>query len=325
MTIKELKHRKMLLVLPIVTLPFLTMLFWTLGGVQNRAKTITTEDQRGFNSVLPNAKFKEDSPLDKMSYYEKATIDSLKLQDQIKKDPNYSITEFSVDSGLVVDELETDPAIFTKGKTGLNTSSFKDQNQHRMYQKLQALQKAIAAPVKSINNDQDMREFDYRNSSNVALEEMKNVEQMISAINAPSELDPELKELGGMLENILDIQHPERVQEKLRQSSKSQKSKLFAVKKKSEEEPVCSLLGIDVNRPGISKSNSFYSLDEPFSDNQGQNALEAVVHQTQLLVSGSVVKLRLTSDVFINGSLIPRNCFVFVTAFLNGDSLEVKL
>lgn len=325
MTIKELKHRKMLLVLPIVTLPFLTMLFWALGGGGNSARTIATEDQRGFNSVLPNAKFKEDSPLDKMSYYEKATIDSLKLQDQIKKDPNYSITEFSADSGLVADELETDPAIFRKGKTGLNTSSFKDQNQHRMYQKLEALQKAIAAPAKSINNDQDMREFDYRNSSSVALEEMKNVGQMISAINAPSEPDPELKQLGGMLENILDIQHPERVQEKLRQTSKSQKSKVFAVKKKSEEEPVCSLLATDVNWPGISKSNSFYSLEETLTDNQGHNALEAVVHQTQLLVNGSVVKLRLTSDVFINGSLIPRNSFVFGTAFLKGERLEVKI
>lgn len=323
-TIKELKQRKMLLVLPIITLPFLTMLFWTLGGGKGSTAQNLTGDKSGVNIALPNPKFKEDSSLDKMSYYDQAAIDSLKLLEQIKKDPNYSTTEFSHDSLLLPGELELDPTIFRKGKTALNTSSLRSETEQKMYLKLEALQKAIAEPAKPIDNDQDMREFDYRNSSDTGSEEMKSLEQMMSVMNAPSEPDPELKQLGGMLENILDIQHPERVQERIRQTSKSQKGRVFAVSKHLKEELISSLKEKDINQP-IMNANSFYSLDETNVFNEIQNALEAVIHETQSIVNGSVVKLRLTNDVFINGTFIPRNSFVFGTASLKGERLDIKI
>lgn len=325
MTMKELKQRKMLFVLPILTLPFLTMLFWTFGGGKSTVANNTGENKTGFNIALPNPKFKEDSALDKMSYYDKAAIDSLKLLEQIKKDPNYSSTSFSNDSLSVPDELQIDPTFFRKGKTALNTSSFRGETEQKMYQKLEALQKAIAEPPKSVDADQDMREFEYKSSSNIASEEMKSLEQMISAMNMPSEPDPELQQLGGMLENILDIQHPERVQERLRQTSKSQKGKVFAVNKKMSEEHITSLQGAANNQPSEEKANSFYSLDETYVNDEVQNALEAVIHETQSIVNGSIVKMRLTSDVFINGTLIPRNSFVFGTASLKGERLELKI
>ncbi|SHH93265.1 Bacteroides conjugative transposon TraM protein [Flavobacterium sp. CF108] len=324
-TIKELKQRKMLLVLPILILPFLTMLFWTLGGGKGTAAVNITEDKRGFNIALPDPKFKEDSSLDKMSYYDQAAIDSLKLQEQIKKDPNYSITGFSHDSLLVSNELEIDPGMFRKGKTALNTSSLRGETEQKMYQKLEALQKAITEPPKLIDTDQDMREFEYRNSTDTASQEMKSLEQVMSVMNAPSEPDPELKQLGGMLENILDIQHPERVQQRLRQTSKSQKGKVFAVNKKVEEEHITSLQGTGINHPATLKANSFYSLEDTGVNDEIQNALEAVVHETQSIINGSIVKLRLTCDVFINGTLIPKNSFVFGTATLKGERLEVKI
>jgi conjugative transposon TraM protein len=323
MTIKELKHRKMLFVLPIIILPFLTMLFWTLGGGKDNAATNLILAKKGFNIALPNPTFKEDSALDKMSYYDQAAVDSLKLLEQIKKDPNYSSTGFSHNSPPDSNEFEIDPAMFSKRKTALNTSSFRGETEQKMYKKLDQLQKAIAEPPKSISSDQDMREFEYRNSS--ASEEMKSLEQMMSTMNSPVEPDPELKQLGGMLENILDIQHPERVQERLRQISKNQEGKVFAVKKKLEEEQTTSLQGLAVDGPTKIKSNSFFSLDETEKVDEVQNAIEAVIHETQPIVNGSVIKLRLTNDVFINGSLIPRNSFVFGTAYLKAERLEVKI
>ena len=77
MTLKEFKKRKMLLILPILMLPFLTLLFWTLGGGKNISDERFKENKRGFNVLLPNPKFKEDSALDKMTYYNQAAIDSL--------------------------------------------------------------------------------------------------------------------------------------------------------------------------------------------------------------------------------------------------------
>lgn len=110
-----------------------------------------------------------------------------------------------------------------------------------MYQKLQALQKAIAEPPKVNGYEQDMREFQYQRPPYGESAEMKNLEQLMAAMSAPSEPDPELAQLGGMLENILDIQHPERVQEKLRQNSKIQKGKVFSVSRKSDEQSISSM------------------------------------------------------------------------------------
>lgn len=66
----------------------------------------------------------------------------------------------------------------------------------------------------------------------------------MAAMNAPSEPDPELAQLGGMLENILDIQYPERVQEKLRKNSRDRQKNVYSVSmdKKMKTRPCCSHL-----------------------------------------------------------------------------------
>lgn len=67
-------------------------------------------------------------------------------------------------------------------------------------------------------------------------------------------------------------------------------------------------------------------MDEDIDTNSAvENAIKAVVHQSQVLVDGAVVKLRLLNDVFINGNLIPKDNFVFGTASLNGERLIIKI
>jgi conjugative transposon TraM protein len=323
-TLKDLKKRKMLLVLPVLILPFITMLFWSLGGGKNTIASTGLEEKKGFNIILPNPKFKEDTTLDKMSYYDQAAMDSIKLMEQIKKDPNYSSNVFLNDS-LSVKEQDLESENYRKGKVALNTDSYKDKNEEKVYLKLKALEKAISQPVSAVNQDQDMREFENYGSSSIESTDMKKLEQMMSVMNELQEPDPELKQLGGMLENILDIQHPARMQEKLRQSSKDKKGKVFTVDNKVEQEHFSSLDASNENYSLDSKKNSFFSLDQDIVSDEMQNALEAVVHETQSIVNGSIVKLRLCNDIFINGVLIPRNSFVFGIASLKGERLEVKI
>lgn len=323
-TLKDLKKRKMLLVLPVLILPFVTMLFWSLGGGKSTTESFELKEKRGFNIVLPNPKFKEDTTLDKMSYYDQAAMDSIKLIEQIKKDPNYSNNAF-LDDSLSIKEQELEPKNHRKGKVGLNMDSYKDRNEEKVYLKLKALQKAISQPVSAVNQGQDMREFENYGSSNIESADMKKLEQMMSVMNEPQEPDPELKQLGGMLENILDIQHPARMQEKLRQSSKDKKGKVFTVDNKVKQEHFSSLDVSNENYSLDSKNNSFFSLDQEIVSDEMQNALEAVVHETQSIVNGSIVKLRLCNEIFINGVLIPRNSFVFGIASLKGERLEIKI
>lgn len=322
LSVKKENNRKLLLVLPLLALPFLTLLFWAFGGGKGAETELSEAAKPGFNMRLPNPKLKEDAALDKMSYYDQAAADSIKLEEQKKKDPNYSLREQAA-SNLEGDGFFNSEVFGADKKKGLNTNSFIPDTEQKMYQKLQALQKAIAEPPKIKAHEQDMSEFQYANTPYGDTSDMKNLEQLMAAISAPSEPDPELAQLGGMLENILDIQHPERVEEKLRQHSKLHKGKVFSVTRKAEEQRVSSLQ--DVSPAGKQQTNSFYSLDDDFVSDEIHNAVEAMVHETQTLVNGSIVKIRLVHDVFINGVLIPRNSFVFGTASLKGERLEIKI
>ena len=88
-SLKTQRQRKMLLVLPLLVLPFITCLFWVLGGGEVNASTLETAEKKGFNTKLPDANLKDGLFLDKMNYYEEAAIDSAKLDELIKNDPNY--------------------------------------------------------------------------------------------------------------------------------------------------------------------------------------------------------------------------------------------
>lgn len=314
----------MLLVLPLLILPFATMLFWVLGGGKGNGSSVSGGEKTGFNMLLPNPKLKEDAALDKMSYYDQASIDSIKLEEQKKKDPNYSVRGTDENNLEPEGLFDLDGSSWNGNVKGLNTGGSKSANEHKMYQKLEALQKAIAEPPKQYGNGQDMREFQYDKPPYGESAEMKNLEQLMAAMSAPSEPDPELAQLGGMLENILDIQHPERVQEKLRKSSSGQQKKAYSVSRKNENDDPTSLQSAP-KLSAMPQRNAFYSLGREDLGEEMQNALQAAVHETQTLVNGSIVKIRLTDDISLNGVLVPRNTFVYGTASIKGERLEIKI
>jgi conjugative transposon TraM protein len=322
-SIKEAKKRKMLLALPIITLPFITILFYSLGGGRMGAAAAENEIKKGFNFKLPLPSFKEDSSLDKMSYYDKAAADSIKLQEQIKKDPNYSNQKVLEESLREFPELDFASQRFSQKGTGLNAATPQDRNEQKIYEKLQQLQKTISGPMPVKNYGQDMKEFENYGSPNEVSAQIKNLEQMMSAMGETAP-DPELQQLGGMLENILDIQHPSRVQERLKQNSQDKKGKVYFVDLKSKADNITSLQENTVVAERF-KSNAFFTADEDLYPDLPQNALGAVVHETQTIVNGSVVKLRLTADITLQGRTIPKNTFLYGMAALKGERLELKI
>jgi conjugative transposon TraM protein len=143
----------------------------------------------------------------------------------------------------------------------------------------------------------------------------------MGAVHKP---DPELQQLGGMLENILDIQHPSRVQERLKQSSDNKKGKIFSVNRKKEIDN-STLLEQSTSILDTAKRNSFYAAEESLQADYQPNSIEAVIHETQTIVNGSIVKLRLCSEITLQGMVIPKNTFLYGIASLKGERLEVKV
>lgn len=323
---KEIRQRKFLLVLPLLALPFMTMAFWALGGGK-AAEAEITDQQAGFNLKLPGADFKEDKPMDKLGLYDQAKQDSIRFLELMKNDPNYGTMTFGDTDGYGMED--PDELSFETGNDHrLNTSVYgggrsNDPNADRIYRKLAELDKELTRPATdpmAVTEPYPMQAR-YGNTS-VNSSDVDRLEQMMQMMNQPEAEDPELKQLNGMLEKILDVQHPERVQEKLKQVSETRKGQVFAVSSKVKETPVSLLDAAQTETPA---SNGFYSLDDTDLAADSQNAIQAVIHETQTIVDGSTVKLRLVNDIFINGIHIPKDNFLFGTASLSGERLNIKI
>lgn len=318
-------QRKFFMMIPLLVLPFMTLMFWALGGGKaNQADAQNT--QKGFNMQLPGANLKEDKPLDKLSYYEKAASDSLKLQQQLKDDPFYRPRQGQdTIAGKLMDTSILGRKYAVTSKKGyVNTGAgYTDPNEAKVYSKLAQLNNALDKSALSQPNTGNNSEAPHKAiDTSIGSNDVDRLEQMMNVMNRKDSTDPEMRQLSGMLEKILDIQHPERVQERFRQTSELKKGQVFPVVANYQNDPV-SLLDTGAYT-GIGQ-NGFYSLDGTSDVNNDQNTIEAVIHETQTLVNGSTVKLRLINDIYINGVLIPKNNFVFGTAQLNGERLSIRV
>jgi conjugative transposon TraM protein len=207
---------------------------------------------------------------------------------------------------------------------GLKISPYdqtKSPAEERVMKKLAELNSALNQPDENVSSDGVMDE--YKSTKNLGLgSDVDKLENMMQNLNRSNGDDPEIKQLDGTLEKILDIQHPERVKDRVREKSLKNKEVVFPITKATKEENI-SLLDTGKTKPD--KESAFFGLTDESSSFDVNNSIEAVVHESQILVNGTVVKLRLLNDVYINGSLIPKGNFVFGIASLNAERLEVEI
>ena len=84
--------------------------------------------------------------------------------------------------------------------------------------KLAELNSALNQPDENISNDGTMEE--YKSMKNLGFgNDVDKLENMMQTLNKSNGDDPEIKQLDGTLEKILDIQHPERVKDRIKEKS----------------------------------------------------------------------------------------------------------
>ncbi len=318
---KVLRQRKFLLVMPLLIIPFLTMAFWALGGGKNPAASNAATSSSGLNMDLPGASLKDDKALDKLGYYDKAATDSLKLREQMKNDPYFTKDVSTPDS--VLDAIGSNIPVTTSSAPNSyngsgSSSTYSDPNEAKVYEKLGQLNSAM----KDAASGSNVKRNAYQNDYNSQAADIEKLEQMMQAGGNPvagnSSGDPEIKQLNGMLEKIIDIQHPERLTDKSKASTPSSTPALTI--SKSTSAITTSLFDIT---PSKSSAGFFGINDKPAPETA--NAAKAVVHESQTLVTGAVVKMRLLSDIVVNGHRILKDHFVFGIASLNKERLEISV
>lgn len=307
------RKRKILWLLPLLLLPFTTLFFWAMGG---GAPTATEgQPKRGFNLKLPAANLEDEESFDKLQYYDRAAQDSSRLNDLRKKDPNYSYDTLTP----VRDSLTR-----SRQRSGLALSRFQSPEEKKVYERLEALQRAVSSPpeTKTVKPAETEAELPIANSQSRALEEM------LQSMETASEPDPELAQIGGMLENILDIQYPERMQHKLREQSKSNRGRVYGIATEQQENVISNIALQQSHKAAFAPPaghNGFYGLEENSTEAFQDNAVSAIIAKTQTVVNGATVKMELAQEIYINGQVIPKGTFVVGTASLKGERLTIEI
>jgi conjugative transposon TraM protein len=293
-----------------------------LGGGQG-ADSKNTANTAGLNLQLPDANLKNDKNADKLSFYNEANADSLKREELLRNDPYYKDSIIGRRNTILSDTgylINTKPLYGALNQSPYNKST--DANEQRIYQKINEINKQINQPDIAAQPLANPNQLNQTNDSNEQFSnEVDRLQNMMQQMNGNSESDPEMEQLNGTLEKILDIQHPDRVKDKLKEKSLKNKEQVFIITKQFTKNNI-SLL--DTNKNKQRTENKFYGMEEDINTEE-QNTVEAVVHQTQTLVNGAVVKMRLLNDIYLNGSLVPKGNFVFGTAALNDERLEINI
>ncbi|SMD44909.1 Bacteroides conjugative transposon TraM protein [Aquiflexum balticum DSM 16537] len=327
MTEKWKRDRKFYTIMPLLVFPFLTMGFWALGGGKGTENLGKEELEIGFNTELP--KVAGDALLEtgKLAYYEKAAQDSLKRMEQIKNDP-YRKMAFMVPDEQDSEYGNPDKKSSIGAKAGIYTGPSEiDPNEALVMEKLKQLNEVLEK--ESVMEAPKEKEY-FKPEPFSIDHDLDRLEQMMSMMNRGNQgEDPEMKEIKDILENILDIQHPERVAQRISETRESNMKNIHTVMK-DQDEGVFS--GLSKTFPdnhripfeGVNQ-NGFYSMENDGTDPMDVNSIRAVIHETQTLVSGTTVKVRLLEKVRIDGMLIPKDHFVYGTASLNGERLKINI
>lgn len=321
--------------LPLLVLPFITLIFWVLGGGQGsgvEAKSLMTE---GLNFELPEARFDEKEIWDKLSLYEMAERDSMRFEEARESDPYFDLVTFQ-------ENKATQPQINADNQSRLidlfphKERPAIDPNEEKVNRKLEELYKEIN---RSSNKTFPLPVEDYSIEASTDPQfstDVEKLEQMMEMMHESNTADPEMQQIESVLDKILDIQYPERAKEKLKSQKLSNDEKTFQVQPIQEDNTISTMVQqvitseqepeTRITSTIFRSQNGFYGLEDemPIVD-QGGNSIEAVIHNRQELVTGSTVKMRLINDVEINGRRIPKGQFVFGVCAINGERLTIEI
>lgn len=202
---KEKNKRKLLLLLPLLLLPFAALIFWAFGGGKAKATDGNTVVSPGINTTLPGAQLKGRSDKNKLALYDQAAKDSAAAKNNSR--------------GGAFAALGWDTAGFGRNKAAPAGSAA--ASEAKITQQLAQINKQIHLP--ETNNAYP----NYAPAQPPGSPDMAQLEKLLKQKSQPSAPDPEMQQLNAMLEKIQDIQHPERVTEQIKKEAKAEPDSMY--------------------------------------------------------------------------------------------------
>ncbi|WP_426491225.1 conjugative transposon protein TraM [Hymenobacter sp. 102] len=293
-----LRTRKMATFLPVVGVPFLAVMFYLGGGGQG-APAEAQNVPSGFNTTLPTA--------------EKGSITASKLEAYA------SPVDTLRNRGLVDARLDTAAgsglsySIGADGKPGPNGSV--DKSVVAAQQQLIAAQQAqlnggtapgtAAAPTAAPGALTPQEQLELMRSQHERELAEKDAQLQMAQLLAQSNSGG-----GGVARPAAPV---------VAKARKKARTRANVV----DEDAVVSRLG--GGGAGRRRTASFTGLDDGHAATEDANTLPAVIHESQEVVSGSLVKMRLTESAVVNGRTLSANTFIYGKCSLAGERLNISI
>ncbi|MFA6275615.1 MAG: conjugative transposon protein TraM [Pedobacter sp.] len=179
--------RKILLFMPLLIVPFMALAFYAMGGGSGNQHS--PKLNAGINTSLPDAAFSNDTPKTKADYYQQSGTGSNGEENGIAR---------------------------IAGQLGFNDASGKQEpSEHdqtrQIDEKLEAITKEISKPEPvKVKPSAAVRP-----EASSIKSDVDRLEILMKSMQDNKSEDPEMVQLNAMMQNILDIQHPERVIQRL--------------------------------------------------------------------------------------------------------------
>jgi hypothetical protein len=334
-----LRKRKMMLVLPLLVLPFVCIVFVALGGGKGTGKNNTAAaGSNGFNMTLPTAHFaKKETALNKLAFYEKADEDSAKLLERMKQDP-YHLKLGTPPSTKLLPQGQAFLGMAGNGSdhfiNHLSAVPREDSNANKLLGQLDELKQVLhrpAVPEVPTGFPTSVRGASGPPVASSAAPEANQLEKLMEKIKAAdtASSDPKLEKLSGMLDKIIQIQHPGQDPPGEKIPATAHAPAALTVAPFHQPAAVSNLAAspsAEADSGEYGETEGFYSIDEvDKEDPTVQNTMTAVIPEDQTLVAGATITLRLTQDAVINGITIPHGNPVYGLVAINGDRMGVTV
>jgi len=311
-SLQFIRRRRFLLVLPLLTIPFITGLLWALDdkGRDEKRKEIQ-QDRHGLNPELPGAHLKDDRTSDKMDFYSDAQMDSVKRMEKERSQAFYGRRLDGTTVGSVSkDSLVSEP----DGKASA---------EERISSKLRTLDAVMHSTPERVRWAEEGPQH-YPEGRPVDGAGMERLEKMMQRVKEEKEDDADMRQMNQVLDKLLRVQHPNLVKDSVWESL--DKTKALPVEKRLDEGSVSLLQNMSISTGTMHEAvNQFYGLSDTMTSDLAGNALQALVPESQTLVNGGTVKLQLVQEVAISGIVIPAGSAIYGVASLRDERLNVGI
>ena len=284
------RDRQLAVFIPVVAVPFLALLFWFFGGGKGQVVTAAPV-QAGINLELAQA-VSSTITRSKLDAYA-APVDSLRNREL-------------VGSVVATANNKSGESLALGGQPGAGSQA--DQavsDAQKQLAALQAAQKASPpATAPSLSAEQQLQLLQAQQQRD--LDDARTQAQIAELSRSGSVA------AGGGSALAIRPAAP---------AKKTPATRAVVV----DEDAVVSSLGSRRGGGRKTAATGFRGFDSESGAEQDANTLPAVIHESQEVVSGSQVKMRLTEPAVVNGHQLAANTFLYGTCSLAGERLNISI